>query len=32
MASPSYAVNERGTRQLVDAGLDLNIGSGGLGE
>ncbi|TNN13849.1 Transmembrane protein [Schistosoma japonicum] len=32
MATPSYAINERGTRQLVDAGLDLNIGSGGLGE
>ncbi|CAH8570071.1 unnamed protein product [Heterobilharzia americana] len=32
MATPTYAINDRGTRQLVDAGLDLNIGSGGLGE
>ncbi|CAL8108598.1 unnamed protein product [Calicophoron daubneyi] len=32
MATPTYGENERGVRQLQDAGLDLNIGSGGIAE
>uniref|UniRef100_A0A183ATB9 ADP,ATP carrier protein n=1 Tax=Echinostoma caproni TaxID=27848 RepID=A0A183ATB9_9TREM len=32
MATPTFGVNDRGVEQVQDAGLDLNIGSGGLGE
>ncbi|KAL7055388.1 hypothetical protein AAHC03_022602 [Spirometra sp. Aus1] len=32
MSTPTFEQNERGISQLVDAGLDLNIGSGGIAE
>ncbi|KAF7257422.1 hypothetical protein EG68_05317 [Paragonimus skrjabini miyazakii] len=32
MAKAEYRENERGVLQLQDAGLDLNVGSGGLAE
>lgn len=32
MATPRYENDDRGNKRLVDAGLDLNIGPGGLAE
>ncbi|KER22330.1 hypothetical protein X801_03193 [Opisthorchis viverrini] len=32
MASPTFGENDRGVVQLQDAGLDLNIGTGGIAE
>lgn len=32
MATPTFGRNDRGVEQVQDAGLDLNIGSGGVAE
>lgn len=32
MATPQFGINDRGQKQLIDAGFDLNIYSGGMAE
>ncbi|THD27002.1 Transmembrane protein [Fasciola hepatica] len=32
MATPTFGMNDRGVEQIQDAGLDLNISSGGIAE